>query len=116
MLEFKFTRFLSAAVVMAIAGTLVAGKVLASTQSQACVVWDVEVDKGGKLTLHCTNDDNNYVSAVGTSGCGATTVDTVKLFHAQAMAAMLSRTTTYVWYSACSSGEKSIDGFLAAHP
>jgi hypothetical protein len=119
MLEFKFARFVSAGILLAIAGTLAAGDALAATQSNPCIVWDVRLDKSSsQLTVHCTNDNNNYIAYVGSSGCGATNVDNIKLWHAQAVAAMLSKSTSYFYYTGtgCSNGEKGIDAIMTLHP
>lgn len=119
MVEFKFARFVSAGILLAIAGTLVAGQALASTKSPVCIVSDVRLDKtGSQLTVNCTGDDNHYVAYIGSGGCGGTSVDNIKLWHAQAMAAMLSKSSSYFYYTgtSCSNGEKGIDSFVTLHP
>jgi hypothetical protein len=109
MLKFRFARFAFAVIMIASAGTLVANQALAA-QTGPCRIYDVSVDTNAtRLTLHCAGDGNHYT--VGTPGCGSVNADQIKLWHAQAMAAMLSGKTSFIYYTQCGN-DRTINGFL----
>jgi hypothetical protein len=113
MRKFKPIQMMSAAALMGTAALGIAGHALAADgRTDFCVIYDVDVDtNASRLTLHCAGDTNTYTA--GYSGCAATNVDQIKIWHSQAMAAMLSGNKSTLWWNnAC--GSRAMYGFLTA--
>jgi hypothetical protein len=111
MSKFTFTKAITAAIMTFSAAALVALPALAGNgQTSNCVIWDVGTDTNGtRLTLHCTNDSNHYTA--GYSGCAATSVEQVKQWHSQAMAALLAGKKVSLWWND-SCGTRAMSGFV----
>ncbi len=116
MFKFKPMRLVSAAALIGMAALAVADHAsAASGQTNNCIIYSVDADYTGttsRLTLVCTGDATHVYTA-GYSGCMSTPIEQLKLWHAQAMAAMLSgHQTTFYWDDSC--GTRAIYGFLTS--
>jgi len=98
-----------------LAGALaIVGHAYAATGSTSnCLISNISADTSAtRLTLQCVGDANFYVSGPGYTGTGCITqnAEQVKIWHAQAMASMLSGKKNNIWWSDCN-GNRSMSGF-----
>jgi hypothetical protein len=110
MLNLNLSRFVFAAAMTVGAGALVAGRALAAVQYD-CMIVDISADTNAThLTVRCANDSHAYTAGYGT-GCPAANTEQIKLWHSQAMAALLAGKRSTMWYTDCaSSTQRGLSG------
>jgi hypothetical protein len=112
MFKFNFVKFTCGSVLggaLAVVGHAYA----APGYTGGCLISTISADTSAtRLTLQCSDGTAAYVAGPGYTGTGCFTQNTeqVKLWHAQAMASMLSGKKNNIWWADCN-GNRSISGF-----